>query len=123
MFKLTLGSDGKVQSKEVFVEYGTMPSCDGVFIDTSTDNLFIADSEANAIRVVSPDGQVSTLAENGDTDGADGKMDQPCEPLLVGNKLFVANYDQPNGGFVNSGYDTVHTMTIIQVPAKYLAKQ
>ena len=123
VFKLTMGNDGKVESKEVFVEYGTMPSCDGVFIDKTTDNLFIADSEANAIRVVTPDGQVSTLAENGDTDGSDGKMDQPCEPLLIGNKLFVANYDQPFPGFVNTGYDKVHNMTIIQVPAKYLTKQ
>ena len=123
VFKLTMGDDGSVESKEVFVPYGTVPSCDGIFIDRTTDNLFIADSEANAIRVVTPDGTVSTLAENGDTDGSDGKMDQPCEPLLIGNKLYIANYDQPNPGFKNSGYDKVHHMTIIQVPAEYLGER
>ena len=120
VFKFAMQEDGTVASRKVFVAYGTIPSCDGIFIDRNTDNLFIADSEANAIRIVEPDGTLHTLAENGDTDGSDGRMDQPCEPLLVGNKLYVANYDQPNDGFVNSGYDKVHNMTVIQVPAEYL---
>ena len=120
MFKLSLDEDGSVASKEVFLEYGTIPSCDGVIIDKDTDLIYLADSEANAIRVVTPDGKVETLAENVDTDGSDGKMDQPCEPLIVGNKLFVANYDQPNAGFVNTKADAFYNMTIIRIPDRYL---
>ncbi len=122
VFKYALEEDGTVASRDVFVDYGEIPSCDGIFIDRNTDNLYIADSQANALRVVTPDGEVHTLAENGDTDGADGKMDQPCEPLLVGDKLFVANFDAPNKNFVNTGFDGIHHMTIIQVPAKWLTK-
>lgn len=121
VFKLTLNADGTaVESKEEFLKYGTIPSCDGLFIDKRTDNLYIADSEANAIRIVSPSGELSTLAENGDTDGSDGGLDQPCEPLLVGNKLFVANFDKPNEGFVNTRADSIHNMSIIEVPKEFL---
>ncbi|WP_116126772.1 SMP-30/gluconolactonase/LRE family protein [Lewinella sp. IMCC34183] len=122
VFKYTLKEDGTVDSRDVFVDYGKIPSCDGIFIDRNTDNLYIADSQANALRLVTPDGTVHTLAENGDTNGADGKMDQPCEPLLVGDKLWVANFDSPNDNFVNTGFDDVHNMTIIQVPAKWLGE-
>ena len=121
VFKFTMNADGSVASREEFVEYGTIPSCDGIYIDRNTDNLYIADSQANALRIVEPDGTVHTLAENGNTTGADGKMDQPCEPLLVGNKLFVANFDSPNDNFVNERYDDIHNMTIIRVPDEFLA--
>ncbi|WP_347157524.1 SMP-30/gluconolactonase/LRE family protein [Pontibacter chitinilyticus] len=123
VFKLTFNPDGSVKSKDVFLSYGTIPCCDGLFIDKKTDNLYIADSQQNAIHIVTPDAKVHTLAQNGNTTGADGKMDQPCEPLLVGDKLIVANYDQPNDNFVNERTDEVHNMTIIQVPQQYLAKQ
>ncbi len=121
VFKLTLNAEGtQVESREDFLAYGKIPSCDGIFIDKRTDNLYLADSEANAIRIVSPTGKLSTLAENGDTDGADGGLDQPCEPLLVGNKLFVANFDKPNAGFVNTRADSIHHMSIIAVPKEFL---
>ncbi len=120
VFKFAMNEDGTVKSREVFLAYGTIPSCDGLFIDRNTDNLYIADSQANALRIVEADGTVHTLAENGNTTGADGKMDQPCEPLLVGNKLFVANFDSPNENFVNERYDDIHNMTIIQVPQEFL---
>ncbi len=121
VFKITFNDDGSVKSKEEFLKYGTIPCCDGLYIDKATDNLYIADSEQNAIHIVNKDGTVHTLAKNGDTDGADGKLDQPCEPLLIGDKLIVANYDQPNNPiFVNKKADKVHTMSIIQVPQEYL---
>ena len=121
VFKLTFNDDGSVKSQEDFLKLGTIPCCDGLYIDKSTDNLYIADSESNAIHVVNSDGKVSTLAKNGDTDGADGGLDQPCEPMLVGDKLIVANYDQPNNPkFVNHQADSVHTMSIIQVPQEFL---
>ena len=120
VFKISFNQDGSVKAKEEFLPYGTIPCCDGIYIDKATDNLYIADSEINTIHVVSPDGKVHTLAQNGDTDGSDGKMDQPCEPLLKGDKLFIANYDDPNAHFVNKKADKVHTMSIIQVPKEYL---
>ncbi|SDL84667.1 SMP-30/Gluconolaconase/LRE-like region-containing protein [Catalinimonas alkaloidigena] len=124
VFKLTFDQSGAVNSKEEFLKLGTIPCCDGIFIDKTTDHLYIADSELNAIHVVTKKGEVRTLAKNGDTDGADGGLDQPCEPLLVGDKLFVANYDQPNSpSFVNKQADGVHTMSIIQVPAEFLSTQ
>ncbi|WP_439880685.1 hypothetical protein ACSX1A_16200 [Pontibacter sp. MBLB2868] len=123
VFKITFNQDGSIKSKDVFLPYGTIACCDGIYIDKATDNLYIANSQKNAINIVTPDGKVSVLAQNGNTTGIDGKMDQPCEPLLVGDKLIVANYDQPNEGFVNERYDEVHNMTIIQVPQQYLSKQ
>ena len=55
------------------------------------------------------------LAENEDTDGADGLMDQPCEPIVIGDIIVVANFDMPFPGLKNSKYDKVHTLSVIDL--------
>ena len=57
---------------------------------------------------------VKTLAQNGDTDGLDGGMDQPCEVLLRGRELIVSNMDWPVPGCINQKYDPPCTLSIIR---------
>lgn len=114
IFKMTLKADGSLGSKELFVPQGNIASCDGFIIDRKDDKLYVNDSKKNAIKTVTPDGKVSTLWENGDTDGSNGLLDQPSEVLLVGNKLYIANFDKPNGkNFVNTKYDRPNTLSVI----------
>ncbi len=41
----------------------------------------------NAVQAVDMLGNVETVWENGDTDGADGSLDQPCEVIVRGDEL------------------------------------
>jgi hypothetical protein len=75
----------------------------------------VADSKANAVQVVSMDGSVETLAQNGDTDGLDGGMDQPCEVLLRDNDVVVSNMDWPVAGCINQKYDKPCTLSVIRL--------
>jgi sugar lactone lactonase YvrE len=105
---------GAVVSNTIFARADYMKSADGLFMDPVTDVIYVADSRANAVQMVYPDGSVKTLAQNGDTDGADGGMDQPCEVLLRGRELIVSNMDWPVPGTINSGHEEPHTLSVIR---------
>ena len=67
------------------------------------------------MTVALANGTVATLAQNGDTDGQNGRLDQPAEVLLVGKRLYISNYDKPDKKFVNKNADDVHTMSYIDL--------
>lgn len=113
--KLTFDQEGKVASNKIFAKADFMKSADGLFFDPVHDKIYVADSRANAVQIVSLDGSVQTLAQNGDTDGTDGGMDQPCEVLLRGNELIVSNMDWPVPGCINKQYDKPCTLSVIKL--------
>lgn len=116
LFKITLNPDGT--SKEVKIVHRAQPmTCvDGIFWDKDRDVIYVADSEKNAIQVYDvKTGKVTTLWENGDTDGSDGLLDQPCEPLVRGNDLVIVNFDMPFPGLKNTKYDKPHTICVIKL--------
>jgi hypothetical protein len=114
LFKIELDAKGKAKSKKLFAEAPFMKSCDGMSCDVRTDKLYVADSAANAIQVVSPDGSVATLSRNGDfTDKRQGHLDQPCEALVRGNTIVVSNMDWPFPGFVNTKWQMPATLSVI----------
>jgi hypothetical protein len=110
---MTLAADGSVAKNEIVSR--KLSCVDGMVCDRRTGRIYIADSEKNAIQVVDPGGAVSTLWENGDSDGSDGLLDQPCEPLVRGDELIIANFDMPFPGVKNSGYDKHHTLSVIKL--------
>jgi sugar lactone lactonase YvrE len=115
-YKTTFNADGSVKSSGVFVYLGRWTCCDGIFYDKKRDCIYITDSEKNAVHVVwLPDGRLTTLWENDDTDGSDGLLDQPCEPALRGDQLIVVNFDMPFPGLKNARYDKHHTISVIDV--------
>lgn len=108
--------EGKVTSNTIFAQADFMKSADGLFSDPESGVIYVADSRANAVQMVMPDGSVETLAQNGDTDGLDGGMDQPCEVLLVdGRELIVSNMDWPVPGAINQTYNEPCTLSRIWV--------
>jgi sugar lactone lactonase YvrE len=114
--KLTFDADGNVASQTVFVDMpDRLPCSDGLFCDLDTDEIYVADSEQNAIHVVSMDGSLKTLWMNGDTNGADGGLDQPCETLIRGNELIIVNFDMPFPGLKNAAFDKPYTMSVIKL--------
>ncbi|NLX96086.1 MAG: hypothetical protein GXY83_07910 [Rhodopirellula sp.] len=106
---------GKVKSNTIFAKADFMKSADGLFMDTASGVIYVADSKANAVQMVHPDGTVTTLAQNGDTDGLDGGMDQPCEVLLRGREVIVSNMDWPVPGCINQTYNEPCTLSVIRL--------
>lgn len=116
MYKLELDADGNVTSNKEFAKAPFMINCDGMSCDKQTDKLYVADSAANAIRIINPDGSVETLAENDDvTDKKTGLLDQPCEALVRGDTIVASNMDWPFPGFKNSGYQLPATLSVIKL--------
>lgn len=119
--KVKLDDAGKVVSNEVFAQAPFMQSTDGMDYDPRTDKIYVADLMANAVRVISMDGKVETLAANGDSDGAGGQFDAPCEALVRGNTIVVANMDfvVPGSakvkGSVNTKFDKPYTISVVKL--------
>lgn len=115
IYKGSQGADGKWQFKEL-INDPKLSCCDGIFCDLKTDLIYVADSAINAIHVFNPAGKWWTLWRNGDTDGSDGLLDQPCEPIVRGDELIIANFDFiVPGGLLNSSNDKVHTLSVIKL--------
>ena len=117
--KISFDDKGNVISNKILIKDAKMPSADGMFYDAKRDLIFIADSERNAVRSFTTDGKLATVWENGgNTTGADGLLDQPCEVLVRGDTIFVACFDLSFPGLLNQTNDSVHSVSIIELPKK-----
>jgi hypothetical protein len=116
MHKITFNKDGRVKSNEVFAKApGRLINCDDMHRDAK-DNLYVADSAANAIQIIRPNGAVQTLWQNGDVaDKRTGLLDQPCEALVRGDEIIVSNMDWPFPKFKNSKHQLPATLSVIKL--------
>ena len=116
--KLTLNPDGSLAKQEVLpVAAPKIPCIDGLVIDRKTDKAYVTSARLNSVDVIDLKTNAHTiLARNGDTDGADGKLDQPSEVLLKGKQLLVTDYDDPVKHFVNIKTDAPHTESVLDLP-------
>jgi len=129
---IPVNKDGSYGEMKELVRDLTILSCvDGICYYEKKNWVLIADSEKNAIRYWDIDEQkIKLLWENGDTDGADGLLDQPCEVMvwkdcrffgLCGSdKLIVVNFDWTFPGLRNAGgdeskNDKVYTISVIDL--------
>lgn len=111
--KIVLGESGKVVRQEVLTAPGQMKSADGLFYDRKSQRLYVADILANAIRAVTREGRVETIAQNGDCDGSNGLLDGPSEVVVRGRELVAANFDRVFPGSVNTKSNTPHTLAVL----------
>ena len=121
VYKLTLDLSGNLLSSQVFAktdfdtkrdpaeagflayaETTKLRTTDGICVDAD-GNLYVADFSNNSIDRVTPAGEISTLAHNGDTDGQAGELNEPGDAVIWNGRLIVANFDAV------SGPDKVHT--------------
>lgn len=115
IYKIALKPDGTFAGQSVLKVSEAISCVDGMIIDRKTDKIYVCDSRNNAIKIVAPDGKVSVLAQNGDTDGTGGLLDQPAEVLLKGNRLYISDFDKPEKKFVNTKSDAPRTMSYIDI--------
>jgi hypothetical protein len=134
IYKLVLDKAGKMVDKTVFAktdfDYSLDPkspgflakataakmrTTDGICVD-SQDNIYVADFSNNAVAKVTPNGQISVIAQNGDTDGSNGELDQPGEPIVWNGKLIVTNFDVVTGpDKVDTKHDKPYTISEIDI--------
>jgi len=117
MHKVTFNKDGSVKSNTRWAGDKTkkMKSIDGICIDKN-DVIYVADFSNNAICTVSPDGKINILAQNPDTDGSDGKIDEPGEPILRGNELIISNFDMVTGpDKLNKKHDDFQHLSVVEL--------
>ncbi len=114
--KITFGSDGAVLENKVWAKNPEqLSSTDGMIMDAE-GNLYIADFCANAVARVAPDGEIVRIAQSPDTDGFNGELDQPGEPVIWRGKLVVSCFDLVTGpGKVNTGHEVPATMSELEL--------
>lgn len=105
--RVKFNKDASVSSNEVWAkDPDNLQTTDGFIIDENR-NLYIADFFANAIAKVSPDGEVSRIAQSPDSDGLKGELNQPGEPTIWKGKIVVTCFDLVTGDGIT---DTGHSM-------------
>jgi len=132
--KVALDEQGKVKTNTIFAktdhDYSLDPNkpgflakatkakmrtTDGICVDQK-DNIYVADFSNNALAKVAPCGKITVLAQNGDTDGSGGLMDQPGEPIVWNGKLVVTCFDMVTGpDKVNTGHDKPYTIVVLNL--------
>lgn len=79
-------------------------------------NLYIADFSSNAIGKVTPEGKVIRIAQSPDSDGFNGELDQPGEPIIWREKIVVACFDLVTGGNkVNTKHEVPATLSELEL--------
>ncbi len=119
IYKTELDSKNKAVKTKQFASDKNMVSADGI-VWNSVDNLiYVADFLGNGAHAVDMQGNVTTLHKNGDTDGADGSLDQPCEVIIRGSELIIVNMDMawavPENLQVDKAVDQPYTISVIQL--------
>lgn len=89
--KTTMDKNNKKIKTTVFAT--GMIATDGLKWDKRTNKIYIADLFANAIYSIDMNGKLELLAQNGDTDGANGELDAPAEVIVRGDEIIVTNFD------------------------------
>lgn len=90
--------------------------CDGIGYDAARNRILLTAAEQNGIYAWDiARKKMRVVWANGDTDGADGLLDQPCEVLMLdANRALIVNIDAPSPFMVNKKADAIHTLSVIQ---------
>lgn len=109
------GTYGKIET--LFSDPKVFPCCDGICYYAKKNWVIMTDSARNAVMYWDiKAAKIGMLWMNDDTDGADGLLDQPCEPMVWdGDKLIVVNFDMTFPGLKNTKNDPVHTLSVISL--------
>lgn len=115
VYKTTFDAEGKPSEPVMFAQDPAMACCDGMIFRPADRKIYVADMLVNAVQAVDMSGAVETIHRNGNTDGADGSLDQPCEVLLRGDELIVVSMDMPweSDLLTNTEIDEPYTVSAI----------
>lgn len=109
--KITFDEAGQVISNEVWAKNPKeLKSTDGIVKDKE-GNLYVADFSDNAIVKISPDATVERIAQSPDSNGLNGELDQPGEPIVWNNRIIASCFDLvTDEGKVNTKHEMPATL-------------
>ena len=115
VYKTTLNEDHTPKATTLFAKGMIAP--DGIQWDHISKALYATDLFANAVYRIDLNGELTLLAKNGDTDGANGEIDGPGEVIIRGNKAYVTNFDAAFGvpKMVNTKPDAPSTISVFKL--------
>ena len=115
--KITFDTNGNVNHSYTWAQDNDqLLVTDGMCIDDYDGTIYVADFNANAIAMVAPDGVITRIAQSPDSNGANGELDQPGEPIVWNGKLIVTCFDMvTDPGKANSSHDEPHTIVSIDI--------
>lgn len=112
--RTTFDAAGKPVKQEIIIDDASINCCDGIIYDKVTDAVYVTNSKRNSIHKYDvKDGSFQVIAENDDTDGANGELDQPCEPLVVDGQLIIVNFDWAFPDMKNTKHDSPVTISVL----------
>jgi len=114
--KISFDENGNVKENIVWAkDPSQLKSTDGIVRDRD-GNLYVADFSDNAIVKIYPDGRVERIAESPDSDGLNGELDQPGEPIVWNGMLVVSCFDLVTGpDKVNTRYELPATLAYLEL--------
>ncbi|MDR2441541.1 MAG: hypothetical protein LBE12_19440 [Planctomycetaceae bacterium] len=120
MYRLVFDAEGKGTVDIIHPAGEYFHCCDGIYFDKGTNKIYVTDSASNAVHAFTPPkpgepAVFETIWENPNTDGAEGLLDQPCEPIVIGKKLIIANFDWPFPELLNTASDEPSTLSVIEL--------
>jgi sugar lactone lactonase YvrE len=116
VYRLTFRPDGSLDENRPFAkDAAQLQSTDGMCFDDS-GNLYVADFSANAVAKITPDGKVARIAQSPDSDGLNGELDQPGEPIVWNGKLIASCFDLVTGpDKVNTAHELPATLSELEL--------
>lgn len=112
--KITFHPDGTVKENAVWAkDPKQLQTTDGMTTDAN-GNIYVADFSANAIAKIDKTGKVTRIAQNGDTDGFNGELDEPGEPCFWNGMLVISCFDLVTGpDKVNTAHEMPATLSLL----------
>ena len=114
--KITFNPDGSAKENTVWAkDEKEITSIDGLCIDDN-GNIYVADFSVNAIAKIDPAGKPKRIAQSPDTDGLNGEIDQPGEPIVWNNKIVISCFDLvTDPGKVNTAHEMPATICMLDL--------
>ncbi len=116
VYRIKFNGDGSVRENKIWAQDPSqLQTTDGMIMDDD-GNLYIADFSANAVGKIYPDGRVERIAQSPDSDGFNGELDQPGEPIIWNGKLILSCFDLVTGSDkVNTKHELPATLAELDI--------
>lgn len=116
VYKTTFNEDNSVKETKLLINSPAFECGDGMIFDKEANKLYLTNSKMNSVWVYDANANtMQRLWENMNSDGADGSLDQPCEPLVYGNELIVVNFDYSFPQLMNRESDKINTISKFKI--------
>jgi sugar lactone lactonase YvrE len=111
IYKIELSEKGEVKSKKLVLDSELLNCTDGFYYDEKRNSIFIANYDNNSVHQLNLNTNTLKLIwVNGNADGSDGQLDNPCETIVYKGNLIVVNFDTSQGK-KNFEVDKYHTIS------------